>query len=128
MMNSKRNLLIGLFSLAASSSLFAATVDFPVGQSNGTFNCTVSNPAALINIDTKHVDINGGCSGQAYVKADGHLEGVPASTFEGLYFQITKKLEDSGSVELTPSVGEITCSSGHGDKKDSYGNGRYCLK
>ncbi len=119
---------LGFLSFAACASVFAASVDFPIGQSGGTFNCTLSNPAAVVKIDTKHLEVNGGCSGSPYVTADGHLDGVPANIFEGFYFQITKHLEDSGSIELTPSVGEITCSEGHGDKSNSYGNGKYCLK
>jgi hypothetical protein len=128
MFNYKKSLCLGLISVAACTSVFATTVDFPVGQSGGTFNCTLSNSNAIVKIDTKHVDINGGCSGRPFVQADGHLDGVPADTFEGFYFQITKSLEDAGSVELTASTGDITCSLGHGDKKESYGDGKYCLK
>lgn len=128
MKNFKKTLCLGFLTAASYANVFAATVDFPVGQGGGTFNCTLSNPAALVNIDTKHVDINGGCNGSPYVKADGHLENVPASVFQGFYFQISKSISESGSVELTANTGEITCSNGHGDKPNSYGDGRYCLK
>ena len=129
MLNRKKRLCLGFFSVAAvCTNLFAATVDFPIGQQGGTFNCTLSNSSAVVKIDTQRVQINGGCSGRPYVKADGHLEGVPASVFENFYFQITKNIEDSGSVVLIPSKGEMTCSSGHGDKSHSYGDGKYCLR
>jgi|SRR5579872_5155687 len=127
-MKNKNKLSLGFLTAAACANIFAATVDYPVGQGGGTFNCTLSDSSAVVNIDTKHLQINGGCSGRPYVKADGHLEGVPANIFSGFYFQITKQLDQAGSVELKPSSGEITCSKGQGDKNYSYGDGKYCLK
>ncbi|MDR3477874.1 MAG: hypothetical protein P4M14_07570 [Gammaproteobacteria bacterium] len=77
----QKNLCLSVLSLAVCTSVFATSVDFPVGQSGGTFNCTLSDYGAVAKIDTKHVEINGGCSGRPYVTADGHLDGVPASAF-----------------------------------------------
>lgn len=130
----KNQLLItvcGLVLGMVSHSTFAASVDFPVGQKNGTFSCTVSaSPGTKIEIGTHNVDINGGCSGSKYVTRDGHLAGMPYDEVNTVYFQISKKNYKSGSVSINASEGTsaVSCSNGHDDKNRSkYGDGRFCM-
>jgi hypothetical protein len=123
-----KKILIACCATLISCSTFAATVNFPAGQSNGTFSCTLSDEAATVKIDTDQVELNGACAGRPFVSSNGHLENVPAAIFKDNYFQATKHLHKSGKIELTASTGELTCSLGHGDKPNAYGDGQYCVK
>jgi len=127
-MKFSRLLITSASAIFACSAVYAATVNFPVGQSNGSFNCTLSNPSATVKIDTIQLDLDGACAGSPHVVSNGHLSGVPSSIIQNYYFQITKHLTSAGQVTVTASEGDITCATGHGAKGNVYGDGRYCLK
>jgi hypothetical protein len=126
-----KNKIISALTMATmlvTSSTIAATVDLPIGQTNGSFSCTVDtlNPFAKANIDTESVEVKGFCAGEPYVTGPGHLVNVPVSNLNDFFFEFKKDAHKSGTVTVTVSSGEVTCSVGKGDKKKSYGKGKYC--
>lgn len=110
------------------STAFAETIEFPVGQDTGAFNCTASDKNAKVSMDTDSVTANGFCTGSEYVTQDGHIQGMPASILNEHYFQIEKSLVKAGSVHVLVSSGNVSCSMGQGDKSRVYGDGRFCLR
>jgi len=108
--------------------VFADSIDFPVGQTSGFFNCTVNsaNPFATIDIDTKSIEAKGFCAGQPNVLTAGHLKGLPASELKDHYFEIKKDLHESGTITVTSSSGTVTCSNGKGEKTKAFGEGGFC--
>jgi hypothetical protein len=113
--------------LVLSSSVYAEEVNFPAGQSNGSFNCTISDPTATVSIDTDSLEINGGCTGSPFVTSDGHLAGIPALVFQSNYFEITKHVSKNGKIIINVSKGQVNCEQGHGTKPTVFGNGKFCL-
>jgi hypothetical protein len=116
-----------LMATMSVSSVFAASIDFPVGQKNGSFNCTASDPNAFVSIDTYGLNAKGSCAGSPYVTRDGHLVGMPVSVLNDFYFEINKLVTRSGNIEIKVSSGNLTCSNGRGSRVTSYGAGKFCF-
>jgi hypothetical protein len=122
------SLLILLAVFNCSSAFAAISLDYPMGQKKGSFNCTASDATALVNIDTHGVDAQGFCQSSPYVSRDGHIAGLPVSQLNQYYFQIEKPASRTGSVSINVSHGDITCSLGHGTKSKAFAEGaRFCL-
>lgn len=113
-------------SLFLSSTVFAATINFPIGQTKGNFSCVAEDSSALISIDAHGIKANGFCNGSQYVTREGHIDKLPASILKTYYFQIEKDIQKSGSVEVLASKDDVVCTNGKGAKLAPYGNGSYC--
>lgn len=110
------------------SPAFAYTVNFPVGQKNGSFNCTASDASASVSMDTDGLNANGFCTGNPYVTRNGHIAGMPTIILNQYYFEINKSASREAYVNVNVTSGTVTCSLGHGDNtRNSYGNGSYCV-
>ena len=132
-----KNKMIGFF-LAASlftSGAFAGTVssvDWGIRDDSGMFYCVVTHVkdnAAKVKIDTSGVDANGFCKGyRSYVTQDGHIDGMPLSTFTKSCFQIRKNKLTSGHItaEVKVTGAEIACSKTRSCDKPLFGNGNFC--
>ncbi len=119
-------LILATSVLCASSAYAAVKVEFQIGVETAEFSCTASNKAAVVNINSVSVDINGACGG-VYVPAPGHITNLPASVLNSHFFQIKKSALKAGRVEVQVSKGTLNCSQDRGEKRVVYGDGRYCL-
>jgi hypothetical protein len=108
-----------------------SVVDFPAGQTNGSFHCKVKDTTSgeTVKIDTSAVDAQGFCAGGTYVTSPGHINGLPVTTLTTYFFQINKALLRDGSVKVTLNgAGGLDCKSGDGNGRTMYApGGGYCL-
>jgi hypothetical protein len=127
------SLIVGTAYAGASS-----TVGFPIGQTNGSFTCTVNGAGknGTVNIDTSNINAQGFCAGSKYVTKPGHIAGFPVNSNNGspavnnAYFSVNNPNPlRSGSVTVTVNgKGSITCVSGNSSGRSQYmPGGGYCL-
>lgn len=107
------------------------SVDFPAGQTNGSFHCKVQGTSAgeTVKIDTSNLNAQGFCAGGTYVTGPGHIDGLPVTTLSTYFFQINKDIYRSGSIKVTLNgPGGVFCKVGDGNGRTMYAPGAgYCL-
>lgn len=113
--------------LAAVQAAHAAevSVDFPVGQKRGTFNCTFDGPGQ-VNISTDHIKVRGFCAGDPGVTTPGHWQGS-GDDIKGYYFSIVKSNTVAGKVTISSGdIASLNCSSDTGGKAPYPHGSKYC--
>ncbi len=113
----------------ASSAAFAVetSVDFPIGQKNGNFNCTFDG-TGQIHIVTDQVKVKGYCLGDPNVPVAGQLQ-TSSDSIKDYYFSVRKSATQSGKVMVSTmdeGVTAITCAADKGSKKAYPYGSKYC--
>lgn len=113
--------------MAPTAFALDASVDFPIGQKNGNFNCTYDG-SGQVHITTDKVKVKGFCAGDPNVPAPGQLQ-VNSDAIKDYYFSIRKSAQDSGKVTVTALDGDLHAMNCQADKggKQAYPHGsKYC--
>jgi hypothetical protein len=129
-MNVNKLLFAVAIALTTSLSAHALTADtsvsFPIGQKNGSFNCTF-NGSGTVKFTTDDVKVKGFCAGDPGVTIPGQLE-RNSGDVQDYYFSISKSASKSGKINVISLDGDIqaiTCNPDKGPKKPYPGN-KYC--
>lgn len=128
-------MLLNLGFIAALSTAAAAafatdtSINFPIGQKNGTFNCVFDGSGSVI-ITTDNVKVRGFCPGDPNVPAAGQLH-VNSDAIKDYYFAIEKSATQSGKITVAATDGDlkaISCTADQGGKQAYPYGSEYCAK
>ena len=113
----------------ASGIAFAVdtSVDFPIGQKNGSFNCTFDG-AGTVRISSDGIKVRGFCAGDPNVTTAGQLQ-ANSDDLKNYYFSIRKSATKSGKANVSALEGDIkgiSCTADQSGKQAYPYGSKYC--